>query len=400
MKKVLIVGAGIEQVPAIQIAAKLGYEVHTVDYNPNSPGFAHAHHYEVISTTDEEGIFNYVSRNQINGLTTVASETAIPTIARVAARTGLSGMSPETALAATNKDVMRKAVLENGIAVPQFIAVSNYQEAVPYLNKVAGPWVIKPSDSSGQRGMALTSNKEQVKAAIEAARQYAKDGKAMIEEFIQGPEVNVTAVVRNGEIDILSLSHRITEPDRSFGVAIRHLFPVNLTRAMKQAVSDMSVQAIRAIGLENGIAYPQIIVTPDGPRFIEIAARMPGGNMREVAWYSSGIDMIKAQILIAMGKPFTLDEIREAHFPSVYVRFITHHDFPQSEKPVQRIDGIDEARKLEGIKSCYVHLLPGDFVPPLNNGLARFGGVIAVGGHEQEAIQRAERAAKKVKIIF
>ena len=400
MKKILIVGAGIEQIPAIKIAKEMGFRVLTNDMNPHAPGFQYADKSFVISTLDYEATLKIADEEQIDGITTVCSETAIPTIAKVAATLDLPGLSEFTALAATNKKVMREEVGKLGVMAPRNVSVSSLQELQQFAQAVGGLMVVKPSDSSGQRGMTFTDDLSILQQAFEKALPFSRDGRVVAEEYIPGPEINVTAVVRHGEVHFLSLSHRITEADLSFGVAIRHLGPADISQEDEQAIKKMSVKAIRAIGLKNGIAYPQIILSPLGPRFIEIAARMPGGNMRDVALHLSGVDMVRAQILIALNEEFSLDDIRETAYPAVAVRFITSLDYPDTHSKIKAVEGVEEAQGLEGVKRAYVLLKPGETVPPLENGIARFGGAIAVGDSREEAMINATRACETIKLIF
>jgi biotin carboxylase len=259
--------------------------------------------------------------------------------------------------------------------------------------------VLKPSDCSGQAGTTLIHTQEELTAALAAAVSFATDRWAIVEEYVAGPEINVCAVVTRSKAHILSLSDRITADPPHFGIAIRHALPALLSAEQYQLVSEASLRAIEAIGLTEGIAYPQVLVGPQGPRVVEIAARIPGGNMREVAMWSSGIDMIRIAILQAMNESFTLEKERSSEtYRGVAVEFITRLSVPENIRVAGEIRGLHEAEAMPGIKELQFKLKKGDDIPALTSSRARFGSVVAVGDTQQEALQRAASAARHIEI--
>ncbi len=398
MKRILIVGAGYDQTFAIRAAKDMGHEVLTVDINPQAPGVQWADKFEQISIVDEEGITEYARREQVDGITTVASEKCIPLIAKICKKLNLPGISPETARLATNKIAMKKRFAERGVTTAAFAEIRTYNELEAFIDRHAGPWVIKPSDSSGQRGIEMFDQRDHLLEYYEEARKYATDGEAIVEQYIEGPEINVCAVVMDGDVKLLSLSDRITDI-KNFGIAIKHLVPANLAAEGYDAVAKESIKAIRAIDMETGIAYPQVLMSKEGPYVVEIAARMPGGNNREIAMYTSGIDMVRVAVWQALGEHPSWEEmVTEEIHPATCVRFITRNDIPPQIRQVSSLQGLDEAASSEGMKELFMFLKEGDTVPDLATSGARFGGLIAVGNDRQQAADRAEQAYKKILI--
>ena len=266
------------------------------------------------------------------------------------------------------------------------------------MKSYSGPWVIKPSNSSGQRGISYFNDTSNLEKLFHDAIAYATDNKAIIEQFLEGPEINVCAVVSDGHVKFLSVADRVTIPDKNFGIAISHVYPSLLNTAQIEKVKNVSQKAIKAIGLTNGIAYPQFIVNQNGAWVMEIAARMPGGNNREVALYTSGIDMVKVAVNQAMGiKPDFNDKDAET-FPATTVRFITRNDIPETIESISSVDGIENARQLPNVKEVFMYLKEGQKIPDLKNSTARFGGIIAVGNERNTAIATAEKAFKMIQI--
>jgi formate-dependent phosphoribosylglycinamide formyltransferase (GAR transformylase) len=108
MKKIMILGASILQLPAILKAKEMGLQVIAVDIDKNSVGFKHADVCIEISTIDIHRVVEAAKQYRIDGVMTLASDMPMRTVAAVAKELNLVGVSEETALKATNKAVMRE----------------------------------------------------------------------------------------------------------------------------------------------------------------------------------------------------------------------------------------------------------------------------------------------------
>lgn len=400
-RKLMIIGAGREQVPAIINARNLGYETVVTDINRHAPGFAYADYAEVVSTADFDGNLKVARHYQIDGIMTLGSEVAVPIVARIAQLLALPGMSEETAFKATNKNAMREAFRAFGVPSPASEPVKTLAEAERFAKQFGYPLVIKPSNSSGQRGVEKVIDRPSLCQCFDEAIKYSTDGHAIVETFYAGPEINVTAAVVAGQVTILSLSNRITAASPHFGIAVEHVFPPDISDRQASEVEAASVMAIRAIGLENGIAYPQIVVGENGPRVIEIAARIPGGFMREVGMYRSGIDMIDAAIQLAMGCSFSLNDLVKIDpIPALSVLFMTELDYPITNRPVSDIEGIEHAANSRDILSVDINAEIGRMLPTLNSSAARFGAILAKGEDRDEARKNSRRALSEISIQF
>ncbi len=397
----LIIGAGHEQVPAILKARAMGLRVVVTDLNPDAPGMALADIARVISTNDQQGNLAVARELAIDGVMTLGSETAVPVVAHVATTLGLPGYSEATALAATNKNTMRERFAAFGVPTTESEPLNHPEQAFTFIDRVGFPVVLKPSDSSGQRGTTLVNDFPSLQQALADALEFAGDQQAIIEKFYTGPEINVTAAVEQGKIRFLSLSERVTAPPPHFGIAIEHVSPPPLNDCERQAIMDASEKAIRAVGLENGIAYPQVLHTSDGPKVLEIAVRIPGGHMFEVALHTSGIDMIEFSILTAMGHPAPLSACTQHPISAALsVLFLTERDFAGADATIRHIGSVDAALAVPGVKLARLHLVAGQRIPSLSHSGARFGAVLAVGADRDEACRRSREGARQIAIEF
>ncbi len=399
MRTLLVAGAGTWQLPAIRIGKKLGYRIVATDLDPEAVGAGEADAFYPVSTRDLEGTLDIGRKEGISGITSIVSETATVTVAKVAETLGLPGIPVDTAVAATHKGSMKRTLQAAGIPVAGGRIVTSVEGLAEFLASASSPCIVKPSDSSGQRGITLMDGDADPEHAFESAAQHASDRQVLVEEFLVGREINTTCIVRNGEPLVLSVSDRSTLPPPHLGIAVAHLAPPEISSVEAGKVTDLAISSTRAIGIENGVTYPQMILTGNGPVLVEIAARVPGGFMNEVALYSSGIDMVEYQVLQAMGEETDLKDLEsESVYPAVGVRFLTRLDVSEDIRTIRSVDGIREARAIEGVKMVFMDIRPGQAIPPLQSSCGRFGAIISVGNSRWEVMRSLDSAFDKISI--
>lgn len=399
MKKLLIVGAGIEQVPAIQISKEMGHSVIVCDMNLKAPGVRYADKAYGISTTDIDENIKIAETENIDGILTVSSETAVPTVARVADKLGLPSYSIDTAMKATNKELMRQVLLDNQVRVAPFNIARSLEELFNFTNDTPGPWVLKPTDSSGQRGTFVIDTKEKLENAFHSSLSYSKSRAVLVDKYIRGPEIHVAMQVIDGKINFLALSDRITLNEKYFGIAIRHIGPSVLSSETDHHIKEMCRKSVEAIGLKNGVATCELILDNGEAFLMEVAIRTPGGYLREVAMYLSGIDVIKSTIWNAMGENRSVEEMRtEEVYQAISVKFISALNLDNSIKKIKSIKNVDKVLRMSGIKECRFHFEVPFKVPDLISSVGRFAGIIGVGNNREVVKNLTEDAFNMIRI--
>src|SRR5689334_5574764 len=254
-----MVGAGRHQRRAILRAQELGLRVVGVDRNADAPGLAAADVGEVVDFTDVATVTEVARKHAVDGVLTVSADRAVPVVAAVAEALGLPGIGTETAHAMTHKVAMRRLLAERGVSQPEFAALRSIAERRPALDAVGVPAVLKPADSGGQRGVFRIASMDDLEAHLHAVLSESGTGEAIVESFHDGLELNGLAVARNGEVELLTLSDRLRPPGIGFGVGWTHLYPSMLYGDTLARAEETTVAAIHALGLRNGIAFPQVI---------------------------------------------------------------------------------------------------------------------------------------------
>ena len=395
----MLVGAGRHQRRVIQRAHELGLEVVAVDRNADAVGLAEADVGEVVDFSDLGAVVEVGRRHGVEGVLTFAAERAVPVVAAVAEELGLPGMGAETAHVMTHKVAQRRRLAEAGVPQPRFAAARDLHEAHTALETVGVPAVLKPADSAGQRGVFRIEGLDDLDRHLHAALAESASGEVIVEGFRDGREVNTLFVIRDGVPSLVTLSDRIRPPGVGFGVALTHLYPSTLFGYGLEQAEETAGSSLRALGMPVGIGYPQLIVgANDDVDVVEVAGRIPGGQMVDVALHGTGVDLIEVTLRQALGEAVP-DELVRPHFiQPLAIFFLTAEPGPLPTGRVKSFGGLERALSSPGVVQADLFLVEGETIRPVQRDGDRRGYVIAVGDTNLEALERAETAARLVDV--
>ncbi|MES1248679.1 MAG: hypothetical protein ABUS54_13510 [Actinomycetota bacterium] len=400
MSTLLFVGAGRNQRRAIARVRELGHRVVAVDRNAQAPGFAEADAGEAVDFADAEAVAEVGRRHAVDGVLTLAADRAVPIVARVAELLGLPGIGSEAAHLATNKIAMRRVFAEQGVPQPQFAAVREWESAKKAAETIGFPAVLKPADSAGQRGLFLVHDLDELARSLPLTLAASTTQEAVLEVFHEGREVNTLLVARADDVRLVTASDRLRPEGIGFGVALTHLYPSTLFGDALAEVERVALAAVHAIGLRNGIAYPQLLVSEGNRvRVVEIAARIPGGQMVEVPRYGIGVDLVEVAVAQALGEPVP-DELIAPRFQQPFaIHFLTSSPGPLPAGVVESVGPLDKALAFPGVDRVETWIEPGETIRPVQTDGDRRGYVIARGDTNLEALERAEAAGRLIDVI-
>jgi biotin carboxylase len=397
---VLFVGAGRHQRRAIEQARELGLRVVGVDRNPDAPGLAAADVAEVVDFSDLAGVFDLGRRHGVDGVLTISADRAVPVVAAVAEGLGLPGIGTETAHVMTHKVAMRRRLAELGLPQPRFAAVRTLHEGHAAAEAVGFPAVLKPADSGGQRGVFRLESLGDLERHLHAALAESPTGEAILESFHDGLELNGLAVARGGDVVPLTLSDRLRPPEGlGFGVGWIHVYPSTLFGDALAEAERVAVRAVQALGLRDGVAFPQLLVSADGEVLVvEVAARVPGGQMADLARHAVGVDIVEIALRQALGEPVPDELVRPRRSQPLAIRFLTAEPGPLPTGRVRSVTGLERVLAFPGVVQADVFLTEGEVIRPVRLDGDRRGYVIAVADTNLEALERAEAAARLLDV--
>ena len=400
MKTVLFVGAGRHQRRAIAQARALGLRVVAVDRNPDAPGLEEADVAEVVDFSDVDAVIEVARRHAVDGVLTISADRAVPVVAAVAEALDLPGIGTETAYVMTQKIAMRRVLADAGVPQPEFAAVRNVHEGYAALERVGLPAVLKPADSGGQRGVFRLETVDDLERHLHVALAESPTDEAIIESYVEGLELNGLVIVRDGEAFPLTLSDRLRPPGIGFGVGWIHVYPATIYGDQLEEAERVAVHAVHALGLRDGIAFPQLLATDDGRVLvIEGAARIPGGQMADLARHAVGVDLIEIALSQALGEEVPDELARPRFMQPLAIRFLTAAPGPLPTGKVTEIGSLEKVSAFPGVVQADVYLSVGETIRPVQLDGDRRGYVIAVADTNVEALERAEAAAQLVDVV-
>lgn len=387
---ILILGAGVMQIPAIKKAKEMGHFVLCADGNNNAIGKEFCDIFYAVDIKDKNGLLEiaqkFHKKHILHGVFTAGTDFS-SSVAWITEKLGLPGISYQSALNATDKYRMRCCFKESGVPSPGFVEFSNDMDLENTIKDLKFPLVIKPVDSMGSRGVKRVNNILELKEVTTLAVSLSRTSRAIIEEFIAGEEFSLDALIVDGEVKIFGFADReIVFPP--YFVEMGHTIPTELDQSDMDLVIDVFTKGVKSLGITYGCAKGDMKLGPNGAVVGEIAARLSGGYMSGWTFpYSSGIDLTKGGIELALGQEITIEENPLGKF-SAERAFIS---IPGKIKEV-----IIPYSKPKGIKDRFINCKAGDIVVFPKNNVEKCGNIISLADSRDKAIKLAEKDAADI----
>lgn len=387
MKSIMILGAGPLQVPAIKVIKNLGYKVIACDYDKDAVGFKYADVPLIVSTIDRKAVLEQARIYNPDYILTSTSDAPVKTVAYVSEILGKKiDISYKDAICATEKDSMRKRLLEYEVPIPKFYICYNFNDFTNALKEINGFCVVKPSDNAASRGVKLfdsTLSLEKQREQYEYTKSYSRNGLVLVEEFMKGTEVSVEGLIQNKILYVVTITDKITTPLPYF-VEIGHSEPSSLSKDIQKEIIEVARKATKAIGIINGSCHAELIITNEGPKIVEIAARLGGDYITsKLVPLSTGVDMIKNSVLLAIGNDIDLLHTRKN---GSCIKFIYGR-----KGVIKSIYFSDEIKNINGLEEIELYVKAGDRINDLQNSNDRLGHVITTGKTANDAIRTADQ---------
>lgn len=426
MKKVLILGAGLMQRPAIMAAKKLGYEAYVVDGNPNAVCVKLADHFEPIDLKDRDALVELADRinaggseDGLAGVFTAGTDFSA-NVAFVAEHCGFKNHSYESCLNASDKVRMRTCFAEKNVPSPDFVELekSELDNLFEKASKgeVKFPKVVKPCDNMGGRGCRLVRGVNELQPAVTNAVNNSRTSRAIFEDYMEGAEFSIDSIVYNGTLTITGFADRhIFYPP--YFIETGHTMPTQVSDKVRNELIATFALGIKALGLTHGVAKADIKYTAKGPMIGEIAARLSGGYMSGWTYpYASAMNLTEEALKVSLGKepdymlanrkslPWAPHESVKNQ-PQPFELFEVESDLVCTERAwisipgkISKVYGLEDATQVFGVHDVLPRTKEGDTVNFPRNNVEKCGNIIAVGVNHQKAIAYAHQAVSTITI--
>ena len=392
MKKILILGAGIYQVPLITTAKRLGYYTIVASIPGKYPGFAVADKIYHVNTTDAEKLEEIARAEGVQGVCVSGTDVCIPTQGRLCDRLGLCGPGEEAAIRAQDKLLMKDAFIAHGVrtAAYEYVDIHN-SDPQDVCQRLGYPVIFKAVDSSGSRGITKVNGPENIPYAVEAVRENTRSDHYLVEKYLTGSEFGAQACVKNGELKFI-LPHGDYVFQGDTGVPIGHFAPYEIDEEIIEDCKRQLTLAVQALGIDNCAINADFILCEGKTYVLEIGARAGATGLVEMTSLYYGFDYYEKIIQLCMGEEVDFTPVLDKPQPNVTMLFCS-----DKSGTVKKIDtsGVKADKR---IISLSFDVEPGDKVRKFHKGPDRFGMIVTVGDTVEEAKQVMETAMAQVKV--
>ena len=393
-KVFMVLGGSYGQLKAIETVRRLGMKVLVLDKNPEAVGRAYADFFEPVDTVDYESVKAVAEKYGIVGSMTISSDIAVPTVCRVNEALGLPVQGYGIADAVTDKGLMRKRFLENKVASPAFFEVTNLDDLYEIRGVLearfeSSPFMVKPSDSSGSRGLTRIDHIKDLPGAYEEALRFSRNGKVVIEEYIDGLEIGAQAFSIGGEMKLFFMHNDTVSPNM---IPVGHSMPISMAPDRVDICREECAKALKALGIVNGPSNIDIIVSRDGkPYIIEIGARIGATRLPELVEASTGVDIVELSVRLAAGdEDITLPAAKSIPVAAEMLYF-------DESGVVSELGDLDEIIRQYKPLAFEHHLREGMHVNRLRSGVDVYGYVMFGGPDVHYCEERCRAFLNEVK---
>ncbi len=390
----LILGAGIDQSYPIRMAREEGLRVLAADMNPNAPSFALADEAAVVSNRDIEALKQLCDDSArkghpVAGVLVMGAD--IPHVAaELALHLGVPGPSVDTGRWTTDKFLMKQQLSRAGVAVPWYAKVESAAHLRQLMRQHGGEkFVIKPTDRSGARGVLLVdASSSDSDAMYDEAKAEAYGGEVQVEEYIEGDQISTESILWAGKAYSPGFVDRNYEMLARFAphfIENGGIHPSKIQGQQRTAIEDLVERAALALGIQNGVAKGDVVITGDGtPMIIEMAARLSGGDFSEsLIPLGCGVNIVKAAIRIAVGRTPDLSDLTDQ-----WERAVANRYFFGEPGILKAIHGATEARALPWVRKLDVYVKPGDTIGQIKFHAGRLGVFIVEAENREQLSER------------
>lgn len=387
--RVLILGGSELQLPAITAAADLGCHVGVVDRNPEAVGAAGADEFFQVSTTDVAAIVEVARSFGPDGILTLGTDLPMRAVAAVSQDLGLWGPEPTAIRAATDKGLMAQAFRDHGVAAPDFAVASSAEELAAAVADWDYPFIVKPVDSAGSRGVTLVETPASLAGACRDALDVSRGGRVIAQEYLRGAEISVEGFCLDDGIHVVAVTDKITTGAPEF-VEMGHTQPSLVSGEELDEVHRVVAAGARALGVEQCAFHVEVMRTATGPRLIEFGARLGGDFITtDLVPLSTGVDMVRALVQLSCGQT---PDLTATHRGGSAIRYLiglrAGADLDQRQQRAAQVAGVTR-----------VVLAPGTH-ERIRSSVDRPGHVIARGANRESAVQACHEAAALIGDIY
>lgn len=374
-KRLLILGGTRIQCEIIRAARKMGIVTVVTDYNEieKSPGKQICDEHYMVSCTDVDAVVELIKEKKIDGVLVGFNDMLLPYYADICQKAELPCYGTKTQFEDfINKD--RYKALCRQFHVPTVkeypIDLNNIDDGI---SRVEYPVLVKPSDSSGARGITICYSEAELKEAIALARNFSKTDVVLVEQYLTGRELTVFWVFQNGSYYVSCIGNRHVKHNQEgvIPLPVGYTFPASVTESYLLKTAPKVKEMLAASGVKNGMMFMQCKLENDELVVYDIGFRLTGSLEYKILDRICGYDPLKMMIHFALTGDMGEPELEEKADP--YFSRSGSYAFNVSvlSKPgrIADITGIEDVKALPEVEDAVLAHFPGEVITENMKGL-------------------------------
>jgi biotin carboxylase len=391
-KWLIAVTTGKWQIYGIKEAKAIGLKVIGIDSDPEAEGLNEVDQKIVLPFENHQNIISVLRKLNLNycGVVSFCSEAGMMLAGEIREGFNLPGPNKSLTLKLLEKGIQRKIWTEAGVPCPNWKIFHTAEDALNYIQNQSFPLIIKPTDSSGSRGVTkLESLKDNIQDAIYRAFKFSTSNQVIVESFMDGTEFTLEVFVINGYVNVLAVTEK-KKVEGTKGTVASELATPNRPYEIIEKLKKAVIKAFIALEYVDGPGHAEIILKKDNTvGLVEVAGR-GGGFMvfNGLVPGVSGINIAKITAMQAIGEKVVIDRIESN---SAVLRF-----FPSIPGILESITGFEQANSIPGLK-CESFVKPGKVFQKASADGDRLGYILAIASSVDEAQNLANKAEKQIK---
>lgn len=388
---ILVIGAGIHQIPGILKLKEKGHYVIAVDGDSSAEGKRIADEFYHVDIKNSKEVITLIEEKniQIESAMCFSTEIALRTVADINGHFGLVGLNQKEVLVATDKAAQRKVLKYSGLPTPGFIELhEGYDDNL--ISSLRLPVVVKPTDNAGSRGVTLVRKTEELKTVIaESLKESKYDGKVVVEEFVPGLEFTVEALIIDGIVHVLGISEK-KKPINNYTVSVELFYNSPFVELHREEIESVIKPFLIHCGFDNTITHTEIIYSYLDHRFYVVETTVRSGGFHifdKILPGITGLDIIGLTIDTLLGKKPSLGKIDKK--PGILGFFYN------SFGVIKNVTTVDAALPSDVEYGLFVK--EGDIIKDLSTDGSRLGYFVAFGEMWKDAYCKARELEYAIK---
>lgn len=329
MKRLLLLGGSRYLLPVIRAAKKLGIYTITCDYLPDNFAHKYSDEYKNVSIIDKEAVLAVAQELCVDGVLSFACDPGVVSMAYVTEKMGLPmAGSYEAVSILQNKRKFRKFLGDNGFNVPKAKGYNKIMDALKDVDFYHWPVIVKPTDSSGSKGVTRVDSQERLEESIKYALSFSHCDEFIIEEFVaqKGFSSDTDSFFAEGELKFVSFSaQRFDKNAQNPYTPAAYSWPATISHEHQKELASEIQRLLKLLDMKTSLYNIETREGIDGKAYImECSPRGGGNRLAEMIQYATGVDLITNAVRASVGLP--IENVEQRDYNGCWAEVILHSD--------------------------------------------------------------------------